>query len=42
MAYAVLNDQESIAGGVLEAFQRYQITPVLWSHREEVRDELAA
>ncbi len=42
-AYAVLNDTEPpIAGGVIEAFQNYQIRPVPWSTRAEVVTELAA
>jgi hypothetical protein len=42
-AYAVLNDSEqSISGGVLDAFRNYQIQPVPWSHRAQVISELAA
>jgi hypothetical protein len=42
-AYAVLNDfEQSISGGVLDAFRNYQIEPVPWSHRAEVVTELAA
>lgn len=42
-AYAVLNDTEHpIALGVLEALRSYDIRPVVWSRREEVRPELAA
>jgi len=42
-AYAVLNDfEQSIAGGVLDAFRNYQIQPVPWSVRAEVVAELAA
>jgi hypothetical protein len=42
-AYAVLNDlEQSISGGVLDAFRNYQIQPVPWSHRAEVATELAA
>ena len=42
-AYAVLNDAEqAITAGVLEALRSYQIRPVAWSRREEVRIELAA
>jgi hypothetical protein len=42
-AYAVLNDHEqSISGGVLDAFRNYQIRPVVWSRRDEVLAELAA
>jgi hypothetical protein len=41
-AYAVLNDfEQPISGGVLEAFRRYSIRPVPFSHREEVVLELA-
>jgi len=42
-AYAVLNDvEQSISGGVLDAFHNYQIRPVPWSHRAQVLSELAA
>ena len=42
-AYAVLNDfEQSISGGVLDAFRNYQIRPVPWSQRAEVLTELAA
>jgi hypothetical protein len=42
-AYAVLNDTEhAIAFGVLEALRSYDIRPVVWSRREDVRPELAA
>jgi Domain of unknown function DUF1828/Domain of unknown function DUF1829 len=42
-AYAVLNDvEQTISGGVLDAFRNYQINPVPWSARAEVVTELAA
>jgi hypothetical protein len=42
-AYAFLNDTEqTVSAEVSEAFQAYDVTPVLWSHREGVREELAA
>ena len=42
-AYAFLNDQEqSIAASVFDALQNYDIQPVAWSQREQVRKELAA
>ncbi len=42
-AFAVLNDvEQTISGGVLDAFRNYQIKPVRWSHRGEVVMELAA
>jgi hypothetical protein len=42
-AYAILNDEgRDIAGDVLEGFRSYDITPVPWSERDEVRRELAA
>jgi hypothetical protein len=42
-AYAVLNDvEQSVSGGVLDAFRNYQIHPVPWSIRGEVVTELAA
>jgi len=42
-AYAILNDfEQSISGGVLDAFRNYEIRPVPWSLRGEVVTELAA
>jgi hypothetical protein len=42
-AYAVLNDiEQSISGGVLDAFRNYQIRPIPWSIRGEIVSELAA
>ena len=42
-AFAVLNDvEQSISGGVLDAFRNYEIRPVPWSQRAEVVTELAA
>ncbi|HOQ43419.1 MAG TPA: DUF1829 domain-containing protein [Smithellaceae bacterium] len=43
MAYAFLNDTEqNIANNVLDALQNYDVKPVLWTRREDVRIELAA
>jgi len=42
-AYALLNDQEQrVPQGVLDALTNYDIRPVVWSAREQVREELAA
>ncbi len=42
-AYAVLNDSEHpISESVLDAMRNYDVRPVLWSGREQVRQELAA
>lgn len=42
-AYAVLNDAGSeVRSEVAEALRRYDLRPVLWSKRDEVREELAA
>lgn len=42
-AYAVLNDlEQTISGGVLDAFRNYQIHPVPFSTRADVVAELAA
>ena len=42
-AYALLNDQEQrVPQGVLDALSNYDIHPVVWSAREQLRDELAA
>jgi len=42
-AYAFLNDSEQdVSSPVVDALRSYDVTPVLWSKREEVRLELAA
>lgn len=42
-AYALLNDSEQpVSPGVLDALRSYDVRPVAWSQREEVRQELAA
>lgn len=42
-AYAVLNDTERIVPtAILDALQSYEVHPVVWSKREEIREELAA
>lgn len=42
-AYAFLNDQEtSIPSTVLDALTNYDVQPMLWSKREELREEFAA
>jgi len=41
--YAMLNDAEqSVTGTVLDALRNYEIHPVPWSQREDVKEELAA
>lgn len=41
--YAILNDSERVpAAGIVDALHNYEISPVLWSQREEARQELAA
>ncbi|MDR4506757.1 MAG: DUF1829 domain-containing protein [Candidatus Brocadiaceae bacterium] len=41
--YAMLNDSEHVPHAfVLEALKNYEVYPVLWSKREDVREELAA
>jgi hypothetical protein len=41
-AYALLNDtQQPVPSGVIDAFGRYEIKPVVWSARAEVVAELA-
>ncbi len=43
LTYAILNDQDhSVSGGVRDALRNYDVYPVLWSARNEVREELAA
>ena len=42
-AYAILNDSEHpISESVLDAMRNYDVRPVVWSAREQVRGELAA
>ena len=42
-AYAFLNDQEQkVPQGVVDALYNYDVTPVLWSGREAVKQDLAA
>jgi len=42
-AYAILNDPEHpISESVLDAMRNYDVRPVLWSIRDQVRPELAA
>jgi hypothetical protein len=42
-AYAVLNDSEHpISPSVIDALRSYEIRAIPWSHREEMRGELAA
>jgi hypothetical protein len=42
-AYAFLNDSEhTLSGTVTDALRNYDVRPVFWSRREEVREELAA
>jgi len=41
--YAFVNDNErEVSGAVIDALSNYEIVPVLWSHRTEVRKALAA
>jgi len=42
-AYAILNDSEHpVSESVLDAMRNYSVRPVLWSGREQIRQELAA
>jgi hypothetical protein len=42
-AYAILNDAESpVPEGVLDAMRSYDVHPILWTGREQFREELAA
>jgi hypothetical protein len=42
-AYAFLNDQEQkVSQSVIDALDSYDVTPVPWSRKEEVREELVA
>lgn len=42
-AYALLNDSEqAVSSAVVDALRSYDVQPVPWSRREDVREELAA
>jgi hypothetical protein len=41
-ACAILNDEQPISGGVIDALRNYEIRPVPWTHRADVVAELAA
>ncbi len=42
-AYALLNDSEqAVSPAAMDALRRYDVRPVRWSHRDDVRQELAA
>jgi hypothetical protein len=42
-AYALLNDREQrVPGSVVDALTRYDVRAVMWSERDDVREELAA
>jgi len=41
-AYAFLNDDRPVPPAVIDALRRYDVTPLLWSKREEAKEELAA
>lgn len=41
-ALALLNDSERVPPAVVDALSSYEVRPVLWSQREDVRDLLAA
>jgi hypothetical protein len=41
-AYAVLNDEQPISAGIIDAFRNYNIRSVPWTQRVEVVTELAA
>jgi len=41
--YALLNDSEqAVSQAVIDALRNYDVRPVVWSQRDEVREELAA
>lgn len=42
-AYAILNDSDQlISSAVVDALKNYDVMPIPWSNREDVREELAA
>ena len=41
--YAILNDfQKNVPSNVIEAMRSYEINPILWSDRDQMKEELAA
>lgn len=43
IAYAVLNDSEhAIPSSVTDALRNYEVRPIVWSQRDDVREELVA
>lgn len=40
--YIILNDEESIKTDLIEAINEYKITPILWSQKNNYKEELAA
>ncbi|MGH9930940.1 MAG: DUF1829 domain-containing protein, partial [Pyrinomonadaceae bacterium] len=41
--YAFLNDShQNVSDSVIEALRNYEVSPVLWSGREAVREQLVA
>ena len=41
--YAILNDSRGhVPASVVEALERYEVQPIIWSERERIRDEFAA
>jgi hypothetical protein len=43
LAYAILNDSEQhVSSSILDALKNYEVRPILWSNREQAREELAA
>lgn len=40
--YIILNDEESIKTDLIEAISEYKITPILWSQKNNYKEELAA
>ena len=42
-AYAFLNDSDTIPqSSILDALKNYDVTPILWSKKEEIKEELLA
>ncbi len=41
-AYALLNDDRSFSSGVVDALRNYDITPILWSKKQDFQEELVA
>ena len=40
--YIILNDEEGIKADLVDAINEYKIKPILWSQKENFKEELVA